>query len=267
MANPIGFSTSYDGSQLQLSTNTSTSTFELSNKYWGLGTTQMNVTGFKNQNVNSIYNSAHPYEFQYPSEFYYIGPYISQDPTFPYANNSTIIRLQSGFNQNGNPYYTYTLNSGVKWKTNPYGTGEYIVYSWGKLLASGNGIDENPWNSIWNSGQFTFNPGDKTSYFTISPSTLDSDGGYKISLGPLGIIDSAGAASLKILIGNAGIVIDDEQISLNRPIVIPAIFIQGDSSAPSTPQSYGVSGQIIYDKNYHYRHNGTNWTRTAMSTW
>jgi len=36
---------------------------------------------------------------------------------------------------------------------------------------------------------------------------------------------------------------------------------------PLTPTSNGYSGQIAYDSNYHYRHNGTNWTRTAMSIW
>ena len=36
---------------------------------------------------------------------------------------------------------------------------------------------------------------------------------------------------------------------------------------PLTHTSNGYSGQIAYDANYHYRHNGTNWTRTAMSIW
>lgn len=259
MANPIGFSTSYDGSQLQLSSNSSVSSFELANSYWGFTTTQINVTGFKNQNVNSLYTSARPYENQYPIGFHYIGPYISQDPTYPYADNSTIIRLQSGFKQNGNPYYTYTLNSGVKWRSN-------TVYTWGKLLASGNGIDDKPWNSIWNSGQFTFNPGNKTSYFKILPSTLDNDGGYKISLGENGVIDAGGATELKISLGSAGIVIDDEVISFNRSIVIPGIIFQGADYTPSTPTSYGISGQIKYDKNYIYRHNGDNWTKVQMAT-
>lgn len=31
--------------------------------------------------------------------------------------------------------------------------------------------------------------------------------------------------------------------------------------------SNGYSGQISFDKNYLYRHNGDHWTRTAMSTW
>jgi len=35
----------------------------------------------------------------------------------------------------------------------------------------------------------------------------------------------------------------------------------------SSPNSPGTSGQISFDNNYFYRHNGTNWTRTAMSIW
>jgi len=36
---------------------------------------------------------------------------------------------------------------------------------------------------------------------------------------------------------------------------------------PLTHTSNGYSGQISFDKNYLYRHNGDYWTRTAMSTW
>jgi hypothetical protein len=39
------------------------------------------------------------------------------------------------------------------------------------------------------------------------------------------------------------------------------------SAVPVEIYSYGVSGQIAFDKNYLYRHNGDYWTRTAMSTW
>ena len=39
------------------------------------------------------------------------------------------------------------------------------------------------------------------------------------------------------------------------------------SAAPVGIYSYGVSGQVAFDKNYLYRHNGDYWTRTAMSTW
>jgi hypothetical protein len=45
------------------------------------------------------------------------------------------------------------------------------------------------------------------------------------------------------------------------------VIIQGYYNIPSTPNSFGISGETAYDNNYHYRHNGTNWTRTAMSTW
>lgn len=39
------------------------------------------------------------------------------------------------------------------------------------------------------------------------------------------------------------------------------------SAVPVEIYSYGVSGQIAFDKNYLYRHNGDHWTRTAMSIW
>lgn len=45
------------------------------------------------------------------------------------------------------------------------------------------------------------------------------------------------------------------------------IIIENDSSVPQTYNSFGISGQVAFDKNYLYRHNGENWTRTAMSTW
>ena len=50
---------------------------------------------------------------------------------------------------------------------------------------------------------------------------------------------------------------------------IATIIISGTSFAnpPANFNSPGTLGQIAYDANYHYRHNGTNWTRTAMSIW
>jgi hypothetical protein len=45
------------------------------------------------------------------------------------------------------------------------------------------------------------------------------------------------------------------------------VIIQNDNQIPVNYSSFGISGQIAYDANYHYRHNGTNWTRTAMSIW
>lgn len=45
------------------------------------------------------------------------------------------------------------------------------------------------------------------------------------------------------------------------------IIFQGDNYIPSTPTSSGISGQIAYDSNYHYRHNGLKWKRTALSEW
>ena len=44
-------------------------------------------------------------------------------------------------------------------------------------------------------------------------------------------------------------------------------IILKSSAVPAEIYSYGVSGQITFDKNYLYRHNGDYWTRTAMSTW
>jgi hypothetical protein len=44
------------------------------------------------------------------------------------------------------------------------------------------------------------------------------------------------------------------------------ILLRSDC-VPLVYTSNGYSGQIAYDANYHYRHNGTNWTRTAMSIW
>lgn len=45
------------------------------------------------------------------------------------------------------------------------------------------------------------------------------------------------------------------------------LILGAHSNIPSTSNSFGISGEIAYDSNYHYRHNGTNWTRTAMSSW
>lgn len=39
------------------------------------------------------------------------------------------------------------------------------------------------------------------------------------------------------------------------------------NNIPTSSSSAGISGQISFDDNYFYRHNGKNWTRTAMSTW
>lgn len=44
------------------------------------------------------------------------------------------------------------------------------------------------------------------------------------------------------------------------------VFIKLNTTITS-PNSPGVSGQISFDSNYFYRHNGLNWTRTAMSAW
>jgi len=44
-------------------------------------------------------------------------------------------------------------------------------------------------------------------------------------------------------------------------------ILETHSYVPSTYTSYGVSGQLSFDANYFYRHNGTNWTRTALSIW
>ena len=44
-------------------------------------------------------------------------------------------------------------------------------------------------------------------------------------------------------------------------------FYLQPSTSPASISSFGISGQITFDNNYFYRHNGTNWTRTAMSTW
>jgi hypothetical protein len=44
-------------------------------------------------------------------------------------------------------------------------------------------------------------------------------------------------------------------------------ILQSDSYVPSTYTSAGVSGQLAFDPNHFYRHNGTNWTRTALSIW
>jgi hypothetical protein len=39
------------------------------------------------------------------------------------------------------------------------------------------------------------------------------------------------------------------------------------NNIPTSSSSAGTSGQISFDDNYFYRHNGKNWTRTAMSIW
>jgi uncharacterized protein (DUF2345 family) len=44
-------------------------------------------------------------------------------------------------------------------------------------------------------------------------------------------------------------------------------FIVNTAKKPVSPSSQGTSGEIAFDDNYFYRHNGINWTRTAMSTW
>jgi hypothetical protein len=43
------------------------------------------------------------------------------------------------------------------------------------------------------------------------------------------------------------------------------IIFQGDNYIPSTSTSFGISGQIAYDSNYHYRHDGVKWKRTALA--
>ena len=45
------------------------------------------------------------------------------------------------------------------------------------------------------------------------------------------------------------------------------IIFQGDTYIPSQSTSFGISGQIAYDSNYHYRHDGIKWKRTALSEW
>lgn len=47
----------------------------------------------------------------------------------------------------------------------------------------------------------------------------------------------------------------------NQYIIINSNYI------PTSPTSAGVSGAVVFDDNYLYRHNGKKWTRTAMSTW
>jgi hypothetical protein len=43
------------------------------------------------------------------------------------------------------------------------------------------------------------------------------------------------------------------------------IIFQNDNYIPSTSTSFGISGQIVYDSNYHYRHDGKKWKRTVLS--
>ena len=45
------------------------------------------------------------------------------------------------------------------------------------------------------------------------------------------------------------------------------IIFQGDDYIPSQSTSFGISGQIAYDTNYHYRHDGIKWKRTALAEW
>jgi len=45
------------------------------------------------------------------------------------------------------------------------------------------------------------------------------------------------------------------------------IIFQSDNYIPSSSTSFGISGQIVYDSNYHYRHDGIKWKRTALSEW
>jgi len=44
------------------------------------------------------------------------------------------------------------------------------------------------------------------------------------------------------------------------------IIFQNDNDVPLNHTSFGISGQISYDKNYLYRHNGDYWTKVAMAT-
>jgi hypothetical protein len=43
------------------------------------------------------------------------------------------------------------------------------------------------------------------------------------------------------------------------------IIFQSDDYIPSSSTSFGISGQIAYDSNYHYRHDGNKWKRTALA--
>jgi len=44
------------------------------------------------------------------------------------------------------------------------------------------------------------------------------------------------------------------------------IIFQNDNDVPLNHTSFGISGQISYDKNYLYRHNGDYWTKVQMAT-
>lgn len=70
--------------------------------------------------------------------------------------------------------------------------------------------------------------------------------------------------------GNSITLNGDDVIQLNSPIInlnAGSQICLISTKKPVSPSSQGISGEIAFDDNYFYRHNGKNWTRTAMSTW
>jgi hypothetical protein len=65
----------------------------------------------------------------------------------------------------------------------------------------------------------------------------------------------------------SGIFLNKLNINSDSSAKFENINIANTSSLPLYSYSSGVSGQIAFDNNFFYRHNGINWTRTAMSIW
>jgi hypothetical protein len=228
-------------------------------------------------------------------------------PNYDYIGSAILLSSEEGEQDPENIYQRWQLNTGLRIAGNgsiTYGGG---IAAYSNTWVCPEGVTDcttvmrKPWNVPWSSGKYTYNPGDKISKFIVSG---DTNGGYLLSAGGAVKIETYGGDdgqaghliidgnAIDLRIGSAAIGINDEIITLNRATTMPylvvgqsfdedvyfsatnqntyisrKLILQDPTAIPLSSNSAGTSGQIAYDNNYHYRHNGTNWTRTAMSSW
>ena len=101
-----------------------------------------------------------------------------------------------------------------------------------------------------------------------SNNSISSDGHYGTILGSYASINHEGAMILtdsqnrnKLSSGPNTSTLD----FISGTYIKNKIIFQGDNYIPSASTSFGISGQIAYDSNYHYRHDGNKWKRTALA--
>ena len=101
-----------------------------------------------------------------------------------------------------------------------------------------------------------------------SNNSISADGHYGTILGSYASINHQGAMILtdsqnrnKLSSGPNTSTLD----FISGTYIKNKIIFQGDNYIPSRSTSFGISGQIAYDSDYHYRHNGSKWKRTALA--